>query len=897
MGNTMLKRLLSLFRNLFRKHAVEHALDDELRSSVEVLAQEKMKQGLSESVAHREALIELGGIEQVKEEVRAVRAGRLLEDLARDVRFGFRTLAKSPGFTTVAVLTLALGIGASTAIFSVVDAVLLSPLPYPNPQRIVRVWEQTASGHRIKLADPNFDDFRTHNRTLSALAEYAALPLAVAGGSEPVRANVAIVSKGFFRVLGVQPFLGRTFAPEEQRLDGARAAIVSYAYWKQYLGSKKLSRLHLMMNGGVYPVVGVMPRGFEFPQGAGLWIAREGALPQSTSRTNHSWNCIGRIRNGDTLAQARADLDMIARRIRTDYGKQVNLVNAAVVPLANAMVGNVRTAVLTLFGAVMLLFLVACANVAGLLLARSLARRKELAVCTALGAGRGRLVRQLLAESLLMASAGGGLGVLTAMGLTRLLPSVLPTNLPQAHGIAINPTVLFFTLASILMVAAGLGVFAAWSAGQVNLADALGASSRSFSGRGQGLRSALVVGEIAATLVMLVAAGLLGRSFLDLISVSPGFNGQSLMVAKVSRPPSQTTFAPESRQEIADRVHFFNDAVTRLRMIPGVRYAGVTGGLPIADPDGFPEGTFLILNGLPAPGNWHDWDRLALDAKQTGEADYCVAGAGFFRTLGIPLIRGRLFNAQDGLSAPNVAVISEALARDRWPHEEPIGQVIDFGNSLKPLTIIGVVGNIRAEGLDQPPSPIIYVDYRQRGFGLNTSPAVVLRTSLPPGEIVPLARRTFHDLNPSIPVQFSTFGEAMGGWMAERLFILLLAGAFGGAALALAGVGTYGLVAQWVARRTHEIGIRMALGAQRTDVLTMVVGQGLRLALIGLVIGVAGALALTRFLSSLLFGVKPTDPVTFIAASLLLTAAALLACYVPARRAARMDPMVALRYE
>jgi putative ABC transport system permease protein len=893
-------RILSLFRNLFRKRAVEQGLDDELRSSVEVLTQEKMKQGLSESESRREALIELGGVEQVKEEVRAVRAGRVLEDFVGDVHFGFRTLAKSPGFTAAAVLTLALGIGASTAIFSVVDAVLLSPLPYPNPQKIVRVWEQTASGHRIQLADPNFEDFRTQNRTLSALAEYAALPLAVAGGSEPVRANAAIVSRDFFKALGVQPLLGRTFVPEEERVDGARATIVSYAYWKQYLGgSKELARLRLMMNGGVYPVVGVMPRGFEFPQGAALWIARE-RLPKATSRTAHSWNCIGRVRNGNTIAQARADLDMIARRIRAEYGDQVNLINAAVVPLTSAMVGNVRTAVLTLFGAVILLFLVASTNVAGLLLARSLARRKELAVRTALGAGRGRLVRQLLAESLVMALAGGGLGVLIAMVVTSLLPAMLPTNMPQAHGITINATVLLFMLASTVMVAVALGVFAAWRAGQVSLTEALGASSRSFTGRGQRLRSALVIGEIGATLVILVGAGLLGRSFLDLLSVSPGFSGQDVMLAKISRPPSQTAFAPENQQEIAQRVHFFDDAVERLQRIPGVTSAGVTGGLPIADPDGFPEGTFLILNGLPAPGNWHDWDRLALDVKQTGEADYCVASAGFFRTLGIPLIRGRLFSTQDGLNTPNVAVISEALAHERWAHKDPIGQVIDFGNmdgNLKPLTIIGVVGNIRAEGLDQPPSTIIYVDYRQRGFSLNTSPAVILRTSLPPTEIVPQARLIFHGIDPSVPVQFSTFAEAMGGWLAERRFVLLLSGAFAGAALVLAAVGVYGLVAHSVVRRTHEIGIRMALGARKRDVLGMIIGEGTKLALIGVAIGVAGALALTRFLSSLLFGVKPTDPLTFVAVSLILTAVALLASYIPARRAAKVDPMVALRYE
>ncbi|HUY14490.1 MAG TPA: ABC transporter permease [Terriglobia bacterium] len=825
-----------------------------------------------------------------------------MSSLLRDLKFGLRMLVKNPAFTAVAIITLALGIGASTAIFSVVDAVLLRALPYPNPQTIVRVWE-ARDGRRMHLADPNFDDFRAQNHSLSALAEYDDAPLSVAGGSEPVRVPVSEVSQDFFKALGVQPFLGRAFVPEELRLDGARATIVSYGYWKRYLGgSKDLSRLHLAMNGGVYSVVGVMPRGFDFPLGAALWIARE-RDPQLPSRTAHNWACLGRVRDGFTVAQARADLDSIARRIHAQYGsKPALLTGAAVVPLADAMVGNARTALLALFGAVILLFLVACANVAGLLVARTSARRKELAVRAALGAGRARLAQQLLAESLVLAFAGGVLGVLIAAWTTSLLPAILPADLPCQQGIAINATVLLFTFVTTLIVAVGLGLFAAWRAGGVDLSDALSAGSRSYSSGSQRLRGALVIGEIAATLVMLAGAGLLGRSFLNLISVSPGFSGQNLMILKFSTPQSEPslTFAAQNQQEIARQTQFLDDALARVRAIPGVQSAGLTGGLPIADADGFPDGLFLILNGQPAPRNWHDWGLFALNRKQTGEADYGDASAGFFSTLGIPLIRGRLFNAQDGPDAPNVAVISETLAREKWPHENPIGQVIDFGNmdgNLKPLTIVGLVGDIRAEGLDQPPSPIIYVDYRQRGLSVNTSPAIVLRTALPASAIVPAARSIFHDLDPNIPVQFSTFAEALGGWMAERRFLLLLAGVFAGAALALAAVGIYGLVAHSVTRRTQEIGIRIALGAQRGDVLRLVIGEGARLAAIGVVIGIAVSLVSTRLISSLLFGVRPTDPGTFAAVSLVLISVALFACYIPARRAMKVDPMVALRNE
>ena len=487
-----------------------------------------------------------------------------METLLVEFRRGLRMLTKSPGFAAVAVLTLGLGIGAATAIFSVVDAVLLRALPYPNPQQIVRIWEQTPEGRRPNLAAANFEDFRTQNDTFASLAVYEYMLSSVSGGSEPVRVNIAPVSGGFFEALGVEPFRGRAFAPDEQRRHGTPAAIVSYSYWQRYLGgTADLSTLHLSMEGGVYPVIGVMPEGFDFPAGVAAWIPA--ALDSElTSRTGHNWRGIGRVRDGITVAQARANLSTIARRIKDQYGKDVDLNDAAVVPLAAAIVGDVRTALLTLLGAVSLLLLVACANVAGLLLARTWARRKELAVRAALGAGRGRLIKQFLGESFSLSLAGGLLGILIATWAVRALPEILPANLPRQQGIAINTPVLLFALAAVVAVAVSLGLFSAWRASGGDLQGALTAGSRSYSGGGTSarLRGSLVIGEIATTLVILAGAGLLGRSFLRLISTNPGFNPENLITMEFSLPAHDWKAASE-QSVLVPQVHLMDDMLAR----------------------------------------------------------------------------------------------------------------------------------------------------------------------------------------------------------------------------------------------------------------------------------------------------------------------------------------------
>jgi putative ABC transport system permease protein len=812
------------------------------------------------------------------------------------LRFASRSLVKSPGFTAVAVLTLAASIGASACIFSVVDAVLLEPLPYSHPERLVRVWEQAPDAHRMNLTDPNFDDFRDQNNTFATLAAYSgSIHVAMSGGREPVRTEVVIVSRDFFRTFGTQPAIGRGFASDELREHGAAAIIVSYLYWKQYLGaSTDLSRTHVSLAGEVYPVVGVMPSDFEYPSsGVAGWIARERDA-EIHSRTAHNWRGIGRLRDGATVAQARANLSAIAARIKEQYGKDADLNAAQVVPLLNAIVGDVRKALLTLFGAVALLLFVGCANVAGLMLARTSARAKELAVRTALGANRLRILQQFLAESLVLSAMSGIAGILIAVWSVKLLPAILPPTLPRHEGITINVPVLLFAVAVTIGVAIALALFSSWRASTAGLQQALTAGSRSYtaSRSTQRMRVMLVIGEIATTLTILIAAGLLGRSFLRLIETSPGFRADNLITVELSPPASPYANAAIEDVQRVDRI------VERLRAVPGAARAGVVGALPVANGDDLADGGFIILNGQKPPADFKEFELMMHDPSKTGHALHCAASEGYFRTMEIPLIRGRMFADRDSWNSLHVAVISDALARQRFANEDPIGQVIEFGNmdaNLKPLTIVGIVGDVRAQGLDRPASPIIYTDFRQRGAGL--TPTIIIRSTEAPETIIPTIRSVFRDIAPDVPVKISTFETELGGWLAQRRFVLFLVALFAVVTLGLAALGIYGVIAFSVARRTQEIGIRMALGALPGDVLRLIIGEAARIAATGIVIGVILSVFITHLMSSLLFDVRATDPWTFAAVAVLLTAVALLASYVPARRAVRVAPEVALRYE
>jgi len=881
-------------------------LERELRSDLDLEEEEQRENGLLPDEAHYAARRAFGNTTLIREQTREAWGWAPFERFLQDFRYALRQMRRAPGFAVAAIFTLALGIGASTAIFSVADAVLLRPLPYPDPQRIVRIWEQAPDGHSMNLAQPNFDDFRSQSHSFASLAEYGYGLESMTGGSEPVRVTAAAVSSDFFNALGVQPFLGRPFAADEMRPHGTPAILVSDGYWKRYLGSARdVSKYHLVIEGTDYSVVGVMPEGFDFPSGTSAWIPSELDLDTS-GRTAHNWQGIGRLREGATIAQARADLGTIARRLRAQYGNEVDLNNASVVLLADEMVGDVRTALLVLFGAVGMLLLVAFANVAGLLIARTSARTRELALRTALGAGRRRLAHQFMVESFVLSLAAGVVGVLIAGLILRILPAILPADLPRQQGIAMNVPVLLFALAVTVAGSLSLGSFAAWRAGSANLRDALsaGAYQHSGSSAAQHLRSALVTGEIAMTLMVLVVAGLLGRSFMRLIATSPGFRSDHLITMQFSLPSGMNTLDSGTETveaaAIARQAHLMDDLLSRLAALPGAESVSLVGALPVAAGDDLADGDFLILNGIKPPTNFDEWDVIHHSPADVGHALYCVASRGYFSTLGIPLIHGRLFDEQDGVNSPNAAVISETLSRQRWPNQDPIGQVIYFGNmdgNPKPLTIVGIVGDVRARGLDRPPAEVIYVNYRQRGMNANSTPTILMRTTAPEDVIVPPARSIFHDLAPDAPVAFSTFATEMGGWLADRRFLLLLVGTFAAAALMLVGVGLYGVIAFYVTRRTQEIGIRVAIGAQRGTILRLVVGEGLRLAVFGVAIGVIGSLMTTRLISSLLFGISPADPLTFAGIVLLLVLVTLTACYVPARRAISVDPVTALRHE
>jgi putative ABC transport system permease protein len=816
-----------------------------------------------------------------------------MDSLLRDLRYVWRALTRAPGFFIVTVATLGLGIGATTAIFSVVNGVLLRRLPYPQPDRIVQVWQVGQSGNDFNFSEPNFIDVRAESRALGPFAEFTDNgTVSVATATDALRAHAASVSRDFFTILGVQPMLGRTFVPEETREGGAPAVIVSSAFWHRALeASPAALGTTLKFDDRSFRVVGVMPPTVDFPAGVDLWVPRELSAP-STFRTAHNWQVLARLRDGVTLAQARRETSAIAKTLKQQYGDETWMIDADVVPLREQLVGNVRPALVLLLAASACLLLIGCANVVNLLVARMAARQGELALRLALGAGRGRLVRQFLTESLVLSLCGGVLGVIIGAAGVKVLLALEPGRLPRIGEVGVHWPVLAFALAVSVTCALALGLLSAWRATRGDIRETLAQSQRTQAGAGAGHRvsSSLVVAQVALTLILLVGAGLLGRSFERLLSVDPGFRADSAIVMDVDFSSSGDSTA------LRQMVQLYDELTRRFAALPGVSRVGGANFFPLAG-GGYGDGVFLILSRPDEKIDFAQLPQLAKDPHRSGQANFRVASEGFFGALHIPLVSSRLFDDRDSPTAPAAAVISASLAKKQWPNESPLGKIIQFGNmdgDLRPFTIVGVVGDVREASLAQEPQPTFYAYYRQRPRRADSF-YFVLEGTTPSATVISSVRRVVRDLRPDIPPRFRTMETVLADSLADRRFTLLLIGAFGAAALLLATLGEYSVISFLVTQRRREIGVRVALGARSEDVLRLVLRQGATLALVGNLIGAAAALGLTRLIAGLLYGVSATDPTSFVAVMLLLTVVALLASFIPARRASKVDPMTVLR--
>jgi putative ABC transport system permease protein len=816
-----------------------------------------------------------------------------MTSLLLDLRHAARVLVKNSTATLVAVFTLALAIGATTAIFTVVYGVLLRPLPYPASDRLMAVWEVNHRGSYSALADPNFNDFRDRNRSFIAMAKFRGGIRSVTAMGEPTRTVMAMVSRDFFKVIGTEPSIGRTFSVDEAQVGGAPVVVVSHGYWMRSLGSSaSLSTLHLRIEGRDYSVVGVMPPGFQFPAKVDLWTPAE-VIPARTSRTAHNWQAIGRLRDDVTIAQATSDVSAIAKDIIRNSSEQGDylLADATTVPLQSSLTRRVGSTLYVLLGAVFFLLLIACANVTNLLLAQAAARRRELAIRHALGAGHFRLVRQFVTETVMLLAISCLAALLIARLGTSALLSLAPQDLPRLEDVSMNWAVLGFAMALSALVAMGLGILTATRAARRDARETLVEGSRGQAGNASSQRvgRTIVAAQMALTVVLLVGAALLGRSLQQALSIDPGFRTEGIIAMDLAMPSSGD--APEK----ARLSSFYADAFDRLRAIPGVDAVAAVSAVPLDG--GLPDGMFAVISAKDEPKTMDDIKALFQQKEKLGTADFCVASPAYFRALGIPLVRGRLFDDGDAANAPHVAVISESLARTRWPNADPIGATVEFGNmdgDLRPLTIVGIVGDTREYGVEQLPRPTLYVNLIQRP---PYSATVVMRSSADTRGVTNAARAILREVAPDVPPRFRTFEQIYSTSLGARRFNLTLVAVFAATALVLAIVGIYGVMTYNVTQRRRELGVRMALGAQRSQVLRIILGEGMITTGIGIVLGAAAALALTRTIQGLLFGVTPTDPLTFVFVVVLLAFVSTLASYLPARRATAADPMEALREE
>ena len=807
-----------------------------------------------------------------------------METFIQDIRFGIRMLGKKPMFSIIAVITLALGIGANTAIFSVVNGVLLRPLPFKEPDRLMMIREtKLPQFPEFSVAPGNFLDWKKQNTVFERLVAYKGSSLNLIGTGDPERLRALNVTDGFFAMLGAQPQLGRDFLAEEDQVGHNNVVILSYGLWqRRFSGDPEILNQTITLNRQAYTVIGVMPATFHFGSGENeldLWTPMAFTEEQAQNHGGHGLAAIGQLKPGVTVDQARAEMSAIAGRLAAQYPVDIGW-DVKIMPLLEFSVRSIKPALLVLLVAVAFVLLIACANVANLLLARAAGRQKEIATRTSLGASRWRIVRQLLTESLLLSLLGGALGLALAKWGMDLLLTLAPPDLPRLNNVSLDGRALAFTATITLLTGVIFGLVPALQSSKPNLNETMKDAGRGSTegGRRQRIRSTLVVLEVATALVLLVGAGLMIKSFWQLQKVDPGFNPDNALTVQVSLPKTKY---PEESQQVA----FFQQLIERVATLPGVQSAGAGHVVPLSGND------FVLAFEIDG--------RPPLQPGVTQSTNYYSVSADYFKAMGIPLRRGRVFTERDIKDSPRVAVINETMAKKIFPDEDPIGKRITFDNRQKEnpewFEIVGIVGDVKQYGLDQVTTMQTYEPYIQQTFPYMT---LVVRTTGDPTNLNAAIRSEVLKLDKEQPTtNFKTLNEFFSISIAQQRFSVVLLGVFAVVALVLSAVGIYGVLSYAVTQRTHEIGIRVALGAGRRDVLRLVVGQGMLLTVIGVAGGLGAAFALTRLMASLLFGVTATDAVTFASVASLLLAVALLACYIPARRATKVDPLVALRYE
>lgn len=875
-------------RSLFRRDDTDRQLDQELRDHIEQKTEFYVSQGMNPQEARRAALVEMGGVEQTKEACRDERRVDWIQDLAQDLHYGVRILRKSPGFAAIAVLTLAVGIGANTTIFSIVEAVLLRSFPYPDPQQLVLVFDvpQKQPDALASISYRDFTELREHNHVFSDLAGNAFHDLTVTGAGEPFIVNIGAVTPEIFSVLGAQPLAGRVLLPEDGRKGAAPVAVLCESLWRSRFGSDpRVVGQSITLDMRSFTIVGILPASFRYPDGAAhqdAWIpvAQDPLFGPLVSQPGaRVLGGVARLKPGVSVEQAQAEMRTMAARLAAEFPASDAGFTIRVQPYREAVVGNVKSGLLILLGAVGLVLLISCANIANLLLSRATSRMREIAVRLALGASRVRIVRQLLTESAVLGLFGGIAGVLLAIWAVRLLGPFLPPQVTRIGSIHVGAPVLAFafglSFAAALVFGLAPALLATPTRLQTNIAEG---GERTGQRGGQQLRSFFAISEIALAMVLLIAGGLLLRSFTLVTAVNPGFDATNVVEAEVSLPRFQYS---TPQQWTA----FSNALLARLHAQPGFADSALGAPLPM-DRQGAAGFPFRIVGHAPLPNG------------KIPAADYATVSPEYFRVLRIPLLRGRLFSEQDSPEHPKVAIISETLARRYFHDEDPIGRQMKFGfppNSDVPREIVGVVGDVRDVALSRQPGPMMYVPFAQEPLW---GGEVVVRSSLGAASVAAGIRQAVHAIDKDLPVtDVNTLSDALDRSIAPERFRTFLLASFGAIALILAAVGIFGVITYFVSQRTREVGVRMALGAQRADILRLVLGQATKLAFVGVAIGFAVALLLTRLMASLLYGVSARDPLTFGAVAILLLGVAACAGYIPASRATRVDPMVALRYE